>query len=107
MSRSLSGGWLLLWLLLVEQAGRSLAAAPVFDPATRMRTVLVPSDTAVGTVIYRLRASDDEFDYPLHFELLGNIISNLFPTLSFGCEITTRSTYIEVIDLMIERFIVS
>lgn len=76
MSRVLSGGWLLLWLLLVEQAGRSLAAAPVFDPATRMRTVLVPSDTAIGTVIYRLRASDDEFDYPLHFELLGKFITN-------------------------------
>lgn len=49
----------------------SLASDPKFDPTTRMRLVLVPADAAVGSVIYRLRASDDEFDYPLTFELVG------------------------------------
>lgn len=49
----------------------SLASDPKFDPTTRMRLVLVPADAAVGSVIYRLRASDDEFDYPLKFELVG------------------------------------
>ncbi|CAH2233595.1 jg16183 [Pararge aegeria aegeria] len=44
---------------------------PVFDPSTLMRLVLVPADAAVGSVIYRVRASDPDFDYPLHFELIG------------------------------------
>lgn len=44
---------------------------PVFDPSTLMRLVLVPADAAVGSVIYRVRASDPDFDYPLHFELVG------------------------------------
>lgn len=47
------------------------AADPKFDPTTRMRLVLVPADAQVGSVIYRLRASDEEFDYPLTFELVG------------------------------------
>lgn len=51
----------------------ALAADPKFDPTTRMRLVLVPADAAVGSVIYRLRASDEEFDYPLTFELVGKI----------------------------------
>lgn len=63
-----------LWTgLLVFQClvAASLASDPKFDPTTRMRLVLVPADAAVGSVIYRLRASDDEFDYPLKFELVG------------------------------------
>ncbi|CAK1540663.1 unnamed protein product [Leptosia nina] len=46
---------------------------PVFDPSTLMRLVLVPADAAVGSVIYRVRASDPDFDYPLHFELIGQM----------------------------------
>lgn len=46
---------------------------PQFDPTTRMRLVLVPADAAVGSVIYRLRATDAEFDYPLTFELSGKL----------------------------------
>ncbi|XP_045495385.1 cadherin-86C [Colias croceus] len=46
---------------------------PVFDPTTLMRLVLVPADAAVGSVIYRVRASDPDFDYPLHFELIGQM----------------------------------
>lgn len=52
----------------------SFAFDPKFDPTTRMRLVLVPADAAVGSVIYRLRASDEEFDYPLTFELVGKYI---------------------------------
>lgn len=44
---------------------------PKFDPSTRMGLVLVPADATVGSVIYRLRASDEEFEYPLQFELVG------------------------------------
>ncbi|CAF4835343.1 unnamed protein product [Pieris macdunnoughi] len=46
---------------------------PVFDPSTLMRLVQVPADAAVGSVIYRVRASDPDFDYPLHFELIGQM----------------------------------
>ncbi|KPI92870.1 Cadherin-86C [Papilio xuthus] len=38
-----------------------------------MRLVLVPADAATGSVIYRIRASDPDFDYPLHFELIGQM----------------------------------
>lgn len=34
-----------------------------------MNEVLIPADAAVGSVIYRLRASDTAFDYPLAFDL--------------------------------------
>lgn len=60
-------------VLLVAAAGSGVDAAdPKFDPSTRMRLVLVPADAAVGSVIYRLRATDEEFDYPLQFELVGD-----------------------------------
>lgn len=62
-----------LWagIVLFQCVVVALAADPKFDPTTRMRLVLVPADAAVGSVIYRLRASDEEFDYPLTFELVG------------------------------------
>lgn len=60
----------LLALLAITQP--SHAVDPKFDPSTRMRLVLVPADAAVGSVIYRLRASDEEFDYPLQFELVND-----------------------------------
>lgn len=57
--------------LVLLLAGGARGGDPVFDPSTLMRLVLVPSDAAVGSVIYRVRASDPDFDYPLHFELIG------------------------------------
>lgn len=62
-----------LWpgIVLLQWIAVTLAADPKFDPTTRMRLVLVPADAAVGSVIYRLRATDEEFDYPLTFELVG------------------------------------
>lgn len=62
-----------LWtaIILFQCIFTSFAADPKFDPTTRMRLVLVPADAAVGSVIYRLRATDEEFDYPLTFELVG------------------------------------
>lgn len=54
------------WFVLV--CGPLLVAAvPRFDPAALMKGVLVPADAAVGSVIYRLRASDSAYDYPLLF----------------------------------------
>lgn len=58
---------ILLWACGVR------AGEPVFDPSTLMRLVLVPADAPVGSVIYRVRASDPDFDYPLHFELIGQM----------------------------------
>lgn len=60
-----------LAVVLAWLACGALAGEPVFDPATLMRLVLVPADAAVGSVVYRVRASDPDFDYPLHFELIG------------------------------------
>lgn len=60
------------------------AADPKFDPTTRMRLVLVPADAQVGSVIYRLRASDpEEFDYPLTFELVGKMVLAVFFCIYF------------------------
>ena len=61
-----------LLLLLLLPPPPVLANYPLFDVATRMRVLLVPRDAAVGTVIYRLRATDSDFDYPLHFDVGGD-----------------------------------
>ncbi|XP_054734543.1 cadherin-86C [Anastrepha obliqua] len=58
---------------------------PKFDPSTRMRLVLVPADAQVGSVIYRLRATDEEFDYPLTFELKGDAASATVKIESLPC----------------------
>ncbi|XP_055908352.1 cadherin-86C [Eupeodes corollae] len=58
---------------------------PKFDPSTRMRLVLVPADAQVGSVIYRLRATDEEFDYPLTFELVGDASASTVKIESLPC----------------------
>lgn len=56
------------WFVLV--CGPLLVAAvPRFDSSALLKGVLVPADAAVGSVIYRLRASDSSFDYPLVFSV--------------------------------------
>ncbi|XP_039438320.1 cadherin-86C isoform X4 [Culex pipiens pallens] len=64
--------WMLVLAGLVQ---RAVGLDPKFDPSTRMRLVLVPADAQVGSVIYRLRATDEEFEYPLQFELVGDAAS--------------------------------
>ncbi|KAL3279378.1 hypothetical protein HHI36_016888 [Cryptolaemus montrouzieri] len=49
-----------------------VAAVPRFDPSALLRDVLVPADASVGSTIYRLRASDPTFDYPLQFTIRGD-----------------------------------
>ncbi|XP_052869499.1 cadherin-86C [Anopheles cruzii] len=58
---------------------------PKFDPSTRMRLVLVPTDATVGSVIYRLRATDEEFEYPLQFELVGDASSSKVQIETLPC----------------------
>ena len=41
--------------------------------ANNMRLVLLPSDTKMGTVVYKLRASDADEDYPLQFRAFGKL----------------------------------
>ncbi|XP_052129264.1 cadherin-86C-like [Frankliniella occidentalis] len=65
-------GMVLRLLVLLLLAAPALANYPLFDVATRMRVLLVPRDAAVGAVIYRLRATDSDFDYPLHFDVGGD-----------------------------------
>lgn len=58
---------------------------PKFDPATRMRLVLVPADAQVNSVIYRIRATDDELDYPLQFEMVGDTASSTVHIETLPC----------------------
>ncbi|XP_055642626.1 cadherin-86C isoform X3 [Toxorhynchites rutilus septentrionalis] len=75
-------GWVLLGLM---QQRTVLGLDPKFDPSTRMRLVLVPADATVGSVIYRLRATDDEFEYPLQFELVGDAASGTVQIETLPC----------------------
>lgn len=75
-----------LWIgCLFSLIKYAATADPVFDPSTTMRLVLVPADATVGAVIFRLRASDDEFDYPLTFELVGDTSSSTVQIDSLPC----------------------
>lgn len=47
-----------------------VTSKPEFDPSAIMKDILVPADASVGSVIYRLRASDPFFDYPLIYNIL-------------------------------------
>lgn len=73
--------------LLIGILGPSsvIGVDPKFDPSTRMRLVLVPADAQVGSVIYRLRATDEEFDYPLTFEFVGDASASTVKIESLPC----------------------
>ena len=58
---------LVLWTVLVAVCGVAAANKPVFDLSNSMRLLLLPTDTPVGSVIYKLRASDADDEYPLAF----------------------------------------
>lgn len=74
-----------LLTLLASCTSTVKAMDPKFDPTTRMRLVLVPADAAVGSVIYRIRATDEEFDYPLQFEMVGDSASSTVQIESLPC----------------------
>lgn len=59
-------------LLLIICVPFAVIAMPRFDPTATMQNVLVPADAAVGSEIYRLRATDTEFNFPLDFVLEGD-----------------------------------
>ncbi|XP_044262024.1 cadherin-86C [Tribolium madens] len=53
------------WLTYLSVA----SSIPQFDPSALLQGILIPADVAVGTIIYRLRAHDPTFEYPLIFSL--------------------------------------
>lgn len=51
--------------------GWTLGSRPQFDSSTNMGLVLVPADAEVDSVIFRLRATDQDADFPLIFDITG------------------------------------
>ena len=66
---------------------------PVLYLSANMRSVLLPADTKAGTVIYRLRASDADDQYPISFGVVGENINTdgIGPSLLIA---NKASTYI-------------
>lgn len=60
-------------VVLLMVVGRVLANLPTFDEDSRMRILLLPLATRAGSTIYRVRASDPEFEHPLEFSFMSNI----------------------------------
>lgn len=63
--------WLKAWLYLGFMIGWSEATRPQFDFSTDMGHVLVPADAEVNSTIFRLRATDQDADFPLTFDIYG------------------------------------
>lgn len=59
-----------MYLMVLIAIPLLVTCKPEFDPSAVMRDILVPADAPVGSVIYRLRASDPFFDYPLVYSIL-------------------------------------
>lgn len=59
----------MLWIILMT-IPLTILSKPEFDSTAAMKDILIPADAAVGTVVYRLRASDPFFDYPLVYTIL-------------------------------------
>ncbi|XP_017775587.1 PREDICTED: cadherin-86C-like, partial [Nicrophorus vespilloides] len=71
------------WLFLVSfWWSQGVDGAPFFDPTALLRNVLVPADAAVGTIIYRLRASDPAYDYPMTFDIQDDATTVSVDTLN-------------------------
>ena len=83
------GGIPFLLLILLEVMSmapyRVAANLPTFDEDSRMRILLLPATTRVGSIIYRLRASDPEFDYPLQFNVNSRSGEDLLSLESVPC----------------------
>ena len=71
MNKKKRRAFVLGWILLMLLPNTIIGVKPVFDYSNNMRLVLLPADTKLGSVIYRLRASDGDEDYPLEFTAYG------------------------------------
>lgn len=56
------------WLIFMYSPFLAIAI-PKFDQSAILKNILVPADAAVNSAIYRLKAYDSLFDYPLTFKL--------------------------------------
>lgn len=63
-----------VWIYLGFIVGLTRSSRPRFDTSTDMRKVLIPPDADVDSVIFRLRATDEEPDFPLIFNVSGKIL---------------------------------
>ncbi|XP_014475326.1 PREDICTED: cadherin-86C-like [Dinoponera quadriceps] len=64
--------WFKAWIYWGLVCGWVEGARPRFDTSTDMGLVLIPADAEVDSVIFRLRATDQDADFPLVFEVTGN-----------------------------------
>ncbi|XP_015187616.1 PREDICTED: cadherin-86C [Polistes dominula] len=69
----LAGAWFKIWIYLGLIFGWTIGARPRFDTSTDMGLVLIPADAEVDSVIFRLRATDQDADFPLIFEITATI----------------------------------
>lgn len=69
----------LLAMAIVTVAGNY----PTFDSATEFRDLMVPAGAPVGSLIYRIRASDHDKDYPLYFQATGKSINEFISLLRY------------------------
>jgi len=60
-----------MWFLLMSLPVLVEANKPVFDVSNSMRLLMLPADARPGSVVYKLRASDADDDYPLTFRAFG------------------------------------
>ncbi|XP_057327401.1 uncharacterized protein LOC130668904 [Microplitis mediator] len=65
--------WLNIWIYLNLVLVGIKSARPRFDTSTDMGNVLIPADAEVDSVIYRLRATDQDVDFPLVFEITATV----------------------------------
>ncbi|XP_076173320.1 uncharacterized protein LOC143149635 [Ptiloglossa arizonensis] len=68
-----SGAWCKIWIYFGFVFAWTKGARPRFDTSTDMGLVLVPADAEVDSVIFRLRATDQDADFPLVFEITATI----------------------------------
>lgn len=61
----------LLLVLMMMSTVPVGAVVPLFHEATKMSGLRLPAETDIDTIVYRLRASDAEKDYPLIFGIRG------------------------------------
>ncbi|KAI4458914.1 fat atypical cadherin-related [Holotrichia oblita] len=70
------------WLIFMYSPFLAIAI-PKFDQSAILKNILVPADAAVNSAIYRLKAYDSFFDYPLTFKL--GEISNVVRLETLNC----------------------
>ncbi|XP_043267820.1 uncharacterized protein Cad86C [Venturia canescens] len=71
-------GWMKLWMYmelgcLIALPSPAGTARPRFDTSTDMGLVLVPADAEIDSVIFRLRATDQDADFPLVFDITATV----------------------------------